>query len=342
MQRTRGAPILTTLLTLETLWMDSVMTLTMNPTLDIGLSVEGLVPGKKLRSETVRREPGGGGINVARGINRLGGRVCALFPGDDVIGARLEGLLEERSVPHRRLPVRGTVREGISVWVRDEEALFHFVMPGPEFSRDEAQRALDAVLDHEPCPDWLVASGSLPPGVDDGFYARLARAARERDIRFVLDSHGAPLRAALAERSFLVKCNRREFAALVGADEPTGAEVRELARALAAESDVQALVITLGADGALLTTRDDQVRFRPPRVEPRSPVGAGDSFVAACVYELAGGGSLRAAVHSGVAGAAAAVRTPGTELFELEDYRRIRERTEECSDECTDIEGEDA
>ncbi|SRR6056297_659395 len=318
--------------------MDSVMTLTMNPTLDIGLSVDSLVPGKKLRSETVRREPGGGGINVARGIRRLGGDVCALFPGDDVIGARLESLLQERSVPRRRLPIRGTVREGISVWVRDEGALFHFVMPGPELGEDEAQLALDAVLDHEPCPDWLVASGSLPPGVDDNFYARLARAASERGIRFVLDSHGAPLRAALRERSYLVKCNRREFTALVGADDPGAAEVREIARGLAAESDVRALVITLGADGALLTTRDDQVRFRPPRVEPRSPVGAGDSFVAACVHELATGGSLRDAVHSGVAGAAAAVKTPGTELFDLEDYRRIRERTEEC----TDIEGEQA
>jgi len=318
--------------------MDSVMTLTMNPTLDIGLSVDSLVPGKKLRSETVRREPGGGGINVARGIKRLGGDVCALFPADDVIGARLEDLLEERSVPRRRLAMRGTVREGISVWVRDQEALFHFVMPGPELSEEEARRALDAVLDQEPCPDWLVASGSLPPGVDDGFYARLARAARKRGIRFVLDSHGAPLRAALQERSFLVKCNRREFAALVGADAPDGAEVRKLARGLAAESDLRALVITLGADGALLTTRDDQIRFRPPRVEPRSPVGAGDSFVAACVYELAGGGSLREAVRSGVAGAAAAVMTPGTELFDLEDYRRIRE----CTEECTDTEGEQA
>lgn len=312
--------------------MGGILTLTMNPTLDIGLGVERLVPGQKLRSDKVRREPGGGGINVARGIQRLGGQVCALFAGDDVMGGQLHTLLEERSVPGRRVPIRGVVREGISVWVREQEALFHFVMPGPELSKDEAQRALDAVLDHEPCPDWLVASGSLPPGVDDDFYARLARAARERGIHFVLDSHGAPLRAALRERAFLIKCNRREFAALVGADEPTAAEVRELARGLAAESGVRALVITLGADGALLTTRDDQVGFRPPRVEPRSPVGGGDSFVAACVYELAGGGSLRAAVHSGVAGAAAAVKTPGTELFDLEDYRRIRERTEEHTD----------
>ena len=318
--------------------MGGILTLTMNPTLDIGLGVERLVPGQKLRSDTVRREPGGGGINVARGIKRLGGEVCALFAGDDVMGSQLQTLLEERSVPARRVPIRGVVREGISVWVREQEALFHFVMPGPELSDDEAQRVLDAVLDQEPCPDWLVASGSLPPGVDDEFYARLARAARERDIRFVLDSHGAPLRAALRERSFLVKCNRREFAALVEADEPNAAEVRELARGLAAESDLRALVITLGADGALLTTRDDQVGFRPPRVEPQSPVGAGDSFVAACVYELAGGGTLRAAVQSGVAGAAAAVKTPGTELFDLEDYRRIRERTEEY----TDTEGEPA
>lgn len=318
--------------------MDTVLTLTMNPTLDIGLEIERLVAGQKLRSPTVRREPGGGGINVARGINRLGGRVCALFTGDDVVGARLESLLDERSVPARRVPIAGTAREGISVWVREQEALFHFVMPGPELSSSEAESALDAVLDHEPCPGWLVASGSLPPGIDDGFYARLARAADDRGIRFVLDSHGEPLRAALRERTHLVKCNRREFTALVGADDPGVAELGRLARELASASDTEALVITLGAEGALLTTQAGQTRFRPPRVEPQSPVGAGDSFLAACVYELAAGGSLPAAVRSGVAGAAAAVKTPGTELFDLEDYRSIRERTEEW----IDTEGDDS
>lgn len=307
--------------------MDPVLTLTMNPTIDVGLSVERLVPGRKLRSETARRDPGGGGINVARGLQRLGGDVCALFTGDDTYGARLEGLLGEQSVPCRRIPVRGATREGISVWVENDEELFHFVMPGPALEEDEVEAVIEAILEREPAPGWLVASGSLPPGVNDGFYARLARAAGDRGIRLVLDSHGAPLERAIEEPVFLIKPNRREFAELVGRDPADAAETRDLARRLVDGSALEALVITLGADGAILTAAGEQLHMRAPRVQPQSPVGAGDSFLAACVYELASGGSPAEALRSGVAGAAAAVKTPGTELFDVGDYRRIRDET---------------
>jgi len=307
----------------------TTVTLTMNPTLDIGLTVARLVPDQKLRSESVRRDPGGGGVNVARGIHRLGGEVCALFTGDEALGPRLAQLLEEEGVPCRRLPVKEDLREGFSVRVEKSGELFHFVLPGPELTADEAQHALEAALSFEPRPRYLVASGSLPPGVDDDFYARLAHGAAQRDIRLVLDSHGAPLEAALRQGVYLIKPNMREFAELSGEEPGDERDTRAQAREVLRRYKLEVLIVTLGDKGALMTTRDEQLRFRPPETRTVSPVGAGDSFLAVCVHRLARGDSLREACKGGVAGAAAAVMTPATGLFELEELERILEKTEE-------------
>lgn len=305
----------------------STVTLTMSPSIDVGVSIEKLVPDAKLRSQGVRREPGGGGINVARGIHRLGGDVCALFNGDDLYGALLESLLGGEGVACKRLPIGNRVRESLLVEVRASEELYHIVLPGPELDETEVRQALEAVGGHDPPPAYLVASGSLPKGVDDAFYARMAHGARQRGVRFVLDSHGAPLRAALDEAPFLIKPNIREFAELAGAEPRDVAEAAEQSRAILARHPLEVLVVTLGDQGALMTTADDQVHMRPPKIETVSPVGAGDSFIAACVHRLATGGSLREALRAGVAGAAAAVRTRGNRLFEIGEFRELFEQT---------------
>lgn len=309
--------------------MDSVVTLTMSPSIDLGLSIEQLVPDAKLRSDSVRREPGGGGINVARGIRKLGGDVCALFNGDDRYGGLLEILLADEGVSCERLPIRNRIREGISVEVRDSGKVYHLVMPSPEMTEPEVKKVLEAITARRPAPAYLVASGSLPGGVDDTFYARLARTARDQGARFVLDSHGEPLRAALDEPVFMIKPNIREFAELAGGEPADIAEAAAQSREVMARCRLEVLIVTLGEQGALMTTADGQLHMRPPRVRTVSPVGAGDSFIAACVYSIAAGNSLREALRAGVAGAAAAVRTPGTQLFEAGEFRDLFEQTHE-------------
>lgn len=171
--------------------MDSAVTLTMNPSIDVGLTIDELVPDAKLRSGSVRREPGGGGINVARGVHRLGGDVCALFNGDDLPGVLLERLLDEEGVPCQRLRIQNRIRDSLLVNVRASGKLYHLVMPGPEMTETEMQQVLEAVGSRDPAPAYLVAIGSLPAGVDDAFYARLARKVHERGARFV---PGSPAR----------------------------------------------------------------------------------------------------------------------------------------------------
>jgi 6-phosphofructokinase 2 len=303
----------------------------MNPSVDVGLRIEKLVPDAKLRSEDVEREPGGGGINVARGIHRLGGDVCALFNGDDLNGSLLESLLGEEGVPCMRLPIGNRVRESVLLEVRASGELYHIVMPGPEITDAEAAQALEAVASREPAPAYIVASGSLPGGVDEAFYARLARTARARGARLVLDSHGGPLRSALDEPVFLIKPNIREFAELAGDEPRDAAEAADRSREILARHPLDVLIVTLGDQGALMTTADEQVHMRAPSAGKVSPVGAGDSFIAACVHRLAAGDSLREALRAGVAGAAAAVTTPGTALFERGRFQDLFERTREVA-----------
>ncbi|BBA32703.1 phosphofructokinase [Methylocaldum marinum] len=306
--------------------MEPIVTLTMNPAVDLSLEVDELTSGIKLRSSFARHEPGGGGINVARGIRILGGSVRALFTAGGPIGEMLTGLVDEEGVPYGTIPIANTTREDVSVRVKRPGALYHFVAPGPELSAEEVERCLQAVRSLDPPPRHLVASGSLPPGAGDDFYARLARLVRERGIRLILDTTGPSLRAALREGVYLIKPNAREFADLAGRSPETEDECRAMARTFVEQGGAEVLVLTLGADGALLTTRDEQIHARPPRVEGVSPVGAGDSFLALLTLKLANDRPPKEALYYGVAAAAAAVLTPGTELYRRGDIERIYRR----------------
>lgn len=306
--------------------MESIATLTMNPALDIASQVDRLVPNQKLRSRSRRYYPGGGGINVARVIHRFGGNADAVFPAGGAIGEKLTSLLAAEGISYRAVPVKAEVRENIAVHVKDPGELYHFVMPGPQLSEEDAQHCLDALARIQPAPRYLVASGSLPPGVDDEFYARVAHLAHRHDTRLILDTSGPPLAAALEEGVYLIKPNRREFADLAGeALAEDGSTRRDQVREMVARESMKTLIVTLGADGAILATKEEQIVVRPPSVEGVSPVGAGDSFVALLTLKLAQGLSQQEALCFAVAAAAAAILTGGGELCHKEDVDRLYE-----------------
>lgn len=302
----------------------------MNPSLDIAATVSCLEPEHKLRSESRHYYPGGGGINVARVIKRCGELAQAVFPADRAIGRKLIELLEDEGVPYHDVAIEAEVRENFLVHVEKEEALYHFVMPGARLTGEEAQRCLDALGELRPAPRYLVASGSLPPGVGEDFYARVAHTARRHDMRVILDTSGPPLTAALEEGVYLVKPNRREFAELAG-EEPAEdeAERREQIREVVQRGSMEVLVLTLGEHGAILATPERQIHARPPRVKTVSPVGAGDSFVALLTLKLAEERSLTDALCFGVAAAAAAVQTRAAELCAKADVDRIHRQMQE-------------
>jgi 6-phosphofructokinase 2 len=306
--------------------MTSIVTLTPNPAIDISTSVDEVVPVRKLRCEPARRDPGGGGINVARIVQRLGAEVTAIYPAGGATGELLRRLVERECVRSVAIPVAEETRESFTVIDRKSGQQYRFVLPGAPLLEAEWRACLDALEAVDPLPSFVVCSGSLPPGVPDDFYAHVARCAKARGVKMVLDTSGKPLARALQEGVYLLKPNLRELQELTGmslSDEQSWlAAGRRLIEAGAAEI----IALTLADKGALLVTRDDALRAATPDVKVVSTVGAGDSFVGALAWALANGHDCIDAFRWGVAAGTAAVLNSGTELSHASDVLRLLEQ----------------
>ena len=304
-----------------------VATLTLNPALDVATATEEVRPIDKLRCEAPRYDPGGGGINVARVVCTLGGNATAVYPAGGPAGAMLRHLLDDACVRQRVIPIAGVTRESFTV---DEQATgqqFRFVLPGPALTAEEQTRCLAELARLGPPPPFLVVSGSLPPGVPPEILARLARIAHEKGARLVVDTSGEALRHAAGEGVFLMKPNLRELSSLCGRElgghQDQAAAAGEMIRRGAAD----VIVLSLGAEGALLVTAEAAERLPAIEVPVASAVGAGDSMVGGLVLALARGWPLRDAVRFGMAAGAATLMTEGTELCRRDDVERLYRQT---------------
>jgi 6-phosphofructokinase 2 len=301
----------------------SIITFTMNPAVDLSSSVARVVPAQKLRCAIARRDPGGGGINVARVISRLGGEVTAIYPLGGATGLLLRRLVEDEGVRSITFPVVEETRLSFTVVEEDTGQEYKFLLPGPSLSTSEWQQGLAELTRHAEPSGLLVISGSLPPGAPADLYARAARAAKELGARIVLDSSGPPLAAALEKGVFLVKPNLREMRELTGRaleDEPSRLAACE---SLVRTGHAEAVALTLGDEGALLVTRQAALRAPALAIRPASTVGAGDSFLGAMVWALACGRGLEEAFRYGVAAGSAALISSGTELCRRDDVERL-------------------
>ena len=298
-----------------------IVTLTMNPAIDLSVVVDRVIADAKLRCRDVRRDPGGGGINVARAVTRLGGEVRAIYPAGGSGGAMLTELLARERVQAVCIEVAEPLRENLTALEEETRRQFRFVMPGAALGAGEQQRLLERALD--PPPAFLVVSGSLPPGVAPAFVAGLAERAREVGTKLILDTSGDALREGLAGRVYLVKPNRRELSQIAGRELRGDHEIETIARGILERGEAQVIVVSLGAAGVLVVTASMVLRIRSPDVPIRSRVGAGDCTVAGITLALARGEALATAVRLGVAAGAAAVMTPGTELCRREDAERL-------------------
>jgi 6-phosphofructokinase 2 len=301
----------------------AIVTLTMNPAIDESTSVPYVLPDRKLRCQAPVYEPGGGGINVARAVRKLGGDALACFPVAGPGGERLRQLLDAEGVRQAPIPVTGWTRQNLNVLEEVSGRQFRFCMPGPALAEPEWSRFLDWLAALRPAPAFVVASGSLAPGVPDDFYARVARVARRMGSRLVLDTSGPSLACAVDEGVYLLKPSLREFEALLGEHDTDESRLAGLAAAVVERKWCEVLVLSLGAGGALWVTASERERLAAPAVHVKSSVGAGDSMVAGIVLSLAQGHPLRQAVRVGVAAGAAAVMNPGTALCRREDVERL-------------------
>ena len=290
--------------------MKPILTLTLNPAVDIACATAEVVPQHKLRTHGDRMDPGGGGVNVARVLHELGAETLAVILSGGVFGRHLESLIGLEGVACRPVPIAGTTR--IAMTVHDERAgqEYRFVAEGPMILPSEIEACL-TILDAEDA-DWLVISGSLPRGVTPDTLAHIVRRAHAAGRRVVVDTSGSALRATLGQGLALIKPSLREFEELVGTKLPTPAAQDEAALRLIRENAVERIAVSLSGDGALLATRAGVVRRPAIPVKAVGTVGAGDSFLAALVLALARDAAPADALAWGHAAGAAAVMATGT------------------------------
>lgn len=303
--------------------MSDIVTITINPAIDIFVSTSRVEPTRKMRTSAPKRDPGGGGINVARVAFRLGAKATAIYPASGAIGRLLTRLLEREGIDSIVTPSHAETRENFTAYEDDSGEQFRFVLPGSPLHRAEWEAVLYEIEHIKTKPKFVVASGSVPPGVPGDFFATIAAIAKKLGAKAVVDTSGKALKAAIDEGVYLVKPNLNELGDLCGkaldSDAARIAACREMIKA----GETEVVALTLGGDGALLVTRDGVWRAHPMPIEAVSTVGAGDSFLGGMVAALAKGETLESAFRVAVAAGFAAVTRPGTELCHKEDVERL-------------------
>lgn len=300
-----------------------VLTVTLNPVIDISSEADSVHPIHKIRTYDQQQDPGGGGVNVARVVTKLGGSVEAVYLAGSSMGALLDRLLDAQGVRNRKITIAGETRIAFNVYERKSGFEYRFLPEGPEVSQAE----LDVLLDHvrQFSGRYVVASGSLPRGVPDDILVHIAKICEQNGQQFIVDSSGTALvRVLESAKVFLAKPSLRELGQVAGMT-LDDMSARAVALDIARKGHCEMIAVTLGAQGAMLADAQGTMRLPARHVATKSAVGAGDSFLAAMVWALADGWSREEAFRLGVAAGAAAAVTPGTELCLKEDVFRLYE-----------------
>ena len=302
--------------------MTDILTVTLNPALDVLTTIDRVSDTHKMRCGPAIKHPGGGGVNVARVLHRLGANCVALYLAGGVTGERHHQLMRAEKVRCHLVPIAEETRESFSAHELSSGHDFRFVLPGPTVSMAEYEACFDYVAQHMP-QKFLVISGGLAPGVPTDFYARLTALAKSQGVRVVLDTNGAALHAALKEGVFLFKPSVRELRELTGQALPDPADWKAAAQQLIREGQAEVVAVSVGEEGAMLVTATQAWRAPSLKVNVQTTIGAGDSFVGGMVWALNEGQALEKAFQVGMAAGAAALLAPGTSLCQATDVFQL-------------------
>ncbi len=302
--------------------MRDILTVTLNPALDLATKVGAVVSNVKLRCEPARLDPGGGGINVSRAVRILGGasRTFVVLGGHN--GEHMAKLMTEAGLDLIVHPSRGETRSSLSVIDKRTGDQYRFMLPGPEWTALDITATRASITAAAQPGGLAVLSGSIPPGVPDGIYLDLARALNARGVDVVVDTSGPALHvmaAATDRAAHVLRMNQEEADDLAGHHLRDLAETADFTSSLVEKGAARIVIVARGPEGSVLATEGLRLHSRAAEVPVRSKVGAGDTFVGAFTHGLALEEPLDRALTRGVAAASAAVMSEGTSLCTRED-----------------------
>jgi len=299
-----------------------IATITLNPSLDQHITVDGLVMDGTNRWSRLHRYAGGKGIDVSRAIHEIGGRTIAYGFIGGAIGRAVEILLDEEEVPFSFTPIQRETRTNFIITDSKSSRQTRIDAPGPHISKSEFERFRRKMRRIRPSPDLIVAGGSLPPGVPSDVYYTIIMEAKTFGVRAILDSDGQWLAEGVKAKPYLLKPNVREAEELLGRKLPTEEAIIKAALDIV-DMGIEIAVISRGKEGIIAATTKEVLKAVPPEVKVKSAVGAGDCTIAGLALKLANEEPLSKACRLAVAMGTAAVLTPGTELAHKADVEEL-------------------
>jgi len=299
-----------------------IATITLNPSMDVVITVHGLDIDGTNRWTNMRLYAGGKGVDVSRAIHEMGGRTIAFGFIGGTAGRQVEILLDEEGVPYMFTPIRGETRNNFIITDTKTSTQTRIDAPGPRPTKREFERFHRRMKEIHPKPSLVVAGGSVPPSLPVDIYFDILTEATEFGVKTILDSEGQWLKDGIKAKPYLIKPNVPEAEILLKRELPTEEAVIEAAVELL-DTGVEIIVISAGKYGLIAATKKKIIGAVPPEVRVRSAVGAGDCAVAGLALKLVHDEDLLEACRLAVAMGTAAVLTPGTELCHRDDVERL-------------------
>jgi 6-phosphofructokinase 2 len=303
--------------------MHSILTITLNPAVDKNYTLNRLLPEHKLRVPNPQIDAGGGGINVSKGINRLGGKSTILTLTGGRNGELLKELIKKEDIEMLTIDLKEETRESIVISEQSTNQQYRIVVEGPTISTQTTELILETIAAMKPFPSIIVASGSLPKGIQDDFYGRIGKIIEPKGSKYIVDTSGHALLQAVEQGVYLVKPNLLELSRLSGNEQLELDDVDEAAMELIKKGKCAIVVVSLGAAGAMLVTKNECEHIMAPNVKRKSTVGAGDSMVAGMVWGMQQGYTNKEMIRIGIACGSAATLNEGTQLFTKEAADRL-------------------
>ena len=298
-----------------------ILTVTLNPCIDKSSKIEVLKPESKLRCTEIVNEPGGGGINISKALKKLDTPSVALFPAGGHNGNMLCSLLKDEGILFHTVDTKTETREN---WVMLETSTnnqYRFTFPGREVNEETIKTLVDQIRAF--APQFVIASGSLPPGLPDYFYGLIVKNASAVGARCIVDTSGPALQALKGKNAYLIKPNIGELCKMLNIEWLDQNEVPDAAQQAIRDGFAEIIVVSMGSSGAWLVNGEKRYFVKAPKVEKRSTVGAGDSMVAGITSMLLKQKSLKEALAFGVACGSAATMNEGTRLFNTKDAEQL-------------------
>lgn len=300
-----------------------IVTLTVNPALDKSAHFSGLVPEQKIRCQAPLYDAGGGGINVSKAISRLEGSSLAVMASGGPSGEMIKEILNKELIPFHCIETKNWTRESFVAVDDNTNSQYRFNFPGTSITDAEKDNIIQAFDGIE--SEFIVVSGSLREGLPVDFYQEIAEIAKKLNSKLIVDTSGEALKKVLETGVYLIKPNVGELAKLIGVERLEMEEVNDAAKQIIAKGGAEIVVVSLGPQGAVLVTKDSYDFVPAPNVAKKSTVGAGDSMVGGMVWALSQNKNLKEVIRWGVACGSAATMNEGTQLFKLEDAKRLFE-----------------